>query len=63
MEHTQRYEIFRKLPSKQGGVLVETAATVDEAKKRVKELTKMFPDDCFIFDIEGGCFIENEPGT
>jgi hypothetical protein len=56
MGPTSRYEIFRKLPTKQA-TWVETAGTLEDAKKRIKELTVMFPGDYFIFDVLNLCFI------
>lgn len=56
MSSEPRYEIFQKLPSKQP-TWVETAADLDEAKTRLKELDRMFPASYFILDCEHSIFI------
>jgi hypothetical protein len=52
----QGYELFQKLPSKQV-VYVETATSLADAKKRWRELTRMFPAEYFIVDCENSVFI------
>jgi hypothetical protein len=44
------------LPSKQA-VFIESAASLDEAKNRLRELVQMFPGDYFIFDRDNCCFV------
>lgn len=56
MSTTSRFEIFQKLPNNQAA-MVETGSTLEEAKKRLKELAVMFPADYFIFDREDACFV------
>lgn len=56
MSTASRFEIFQKLPNKQA-TWVETGSTLEEAKKRLKELAVMFPADYFIFDTENACFV------
>jgi hypothetical protein len=53
---TSRYEIFQK-PAGQQPAWVETATSLNDAKKRLKELAIMFPADYFIFDTANSCFI------
>lgn len=52
----QRYEIFQKQPSRQPS-WVETAASLDDALIRVKELTQMSPGDYFILDCQNSICI------
>lgn len=65
MDIRQRYQIFRKLNEKVV-FWVEDTSSLDDAKRRVKERTKMSPDEhFFIFDAENERFIvpeEDEPG-
>ena len=56
MSSRPRHEIIQMLPGKQA-VWIESAATLDEAKNRVRELVQMFPGDYFIFDRENACFV------
>ena len=56
MSPMQKYEIFQKLPSRQPK-WVETAVGLEDAKVRLKELTRMFPADYFILDRENAIFI------
>ena len=51
-----RYEIFQKHTSKQPS-WVKTAASLADAKERLKELAVMFPADYFIFDTKTACFV------
>jgi hypothetical protein len=51
MSRVQHYDIFQKLPSKDP-TCVETAASLEDARDRMKELMQMFPADYFIFDWE-----------
>lgn len=53
---TSRFEIFQKLPDKRARY-VETGSSLEEAKKRMNELAKMFPADYFIFDRQNACFV------
>jgi hypothetical protein len=50
MSSTHRYEIFQKLASEQP-VWVEAATSLEDAKKRLTELAKMFPADYFILEL------------
>jgi hypothetical protein len=51
-----RYEIFQKLRHNQP-TFVESARSLADAKKRLRELKKMFPDDYFIFDTKSECIV------
>jgi hypothetical protein len=56
MNPMQPYEIFHKLPSKPP-VWVETANSLEDAKKRWKELTLSVPGGYFILDWENSVLI------
>jgi hypothetical protein len=56
LEPVGQYYIFRR-DGENRPILVETAASLDDARGRVQELTTMLPDDYFIFDQENGCFV------
>jgi hypothetical protein len=51
-----RFRILQKLPSKEVAS-IEDAMSLDDAKKRIKQLEVMFPGDYFIFDIENQCLM------
>ena len=51
-----QYEIFKKLENKQVG-WVESAATLEDAKKRLRDLSVLFPADYFIFDVANRVFL------
>ena len=56
MSYTSRYEIFQKEAGQQPA-WVETATSLNDAKRRMKELAIMFPADYFIFDTAISCFV------
>ena len=56
MSPNQRFEIYQKLADKEVA-FVETAFSLDDAKRRIKELTDLQSGDYFIFDLANACFI------
>jgi hypothetical protein len=52
----QRYEIYRKLGSREA-VCVGTVATLNEAQTRVRDLERISQAEYFIYDVDGARFI------
>ena len=57
------FEIYQKVAD-QVVAFVETTFSLDDAKRRIKELTELHSGDYFIFDIANACFVipaKNDP--